>query len=151
MLWNNCNVGRGIGGPQELIITWQCKVTIQDYLHFIFKLNQKRIFAQDICISFHNVILDLSSQGGRGPLFYDFAIMRWNPLPPIMRLFPRLNTVFHMKRILCLFPIKKHCQIFLEVVPIGHFQTAPTADCQKTITKSFKMLAMNIKQSKPYE
>ena len=48
MLWNNCNVGRGIGGPQELIITWQCKVTIQDYLHFIFKLNQKRIFAQDI-------------------------------------------------------------------------------------------------------
>ena len=116
MLWNNCNVGRGNGGPQELIITWQCKVTIQNHLHFIFKLNQKRIFAQDI-YHFHCHIRSWFLKGGV-PIFYDFCNNALEPLPPIIGLvlyiFLQLTSIC-MKRILRLVPIKKSLyNIFLD-------------------------------------
>ena len=76
---------------------------------------------------------------GGVPIFYDFCNNALEPLPPIIGLFLYIFlqlTSICMKRILRLVPIKNHYTISFWIV--GHFQTTPTADCEKMIT--FKVI-----------
>ena len=118
-------------------LTMQSHNSKSSSLHFIFKLNQKRIFAQDI-YHFHCHIRSWFLKGGV-PIFYDFCNNALEPLPPIIGLFLYIFlqlTSICMKRIYAWSQSKNHYTISFWIV--GHFQTTPTADCEKMIT--FKVI-----------